>query len=59
MQCMLACVLPHAQCTHPTQHAQTEKYQPPALLEGGRLPINEHGNIEVLGGTRAFLPAGA
>jgi xeroderma pigmentosum group C-complementing protein len=37
---------------------QTERYQPPALLPGGELPVNEHGNIEVWGRNRIFLPKG-
>src|SRR6056297_1772195 len=37
---------------------QTERYQSPALLPGGELPVNEHGNIEVWGRNRVFLPEG-
>ncbi len=56
---MPAILPPHTHnLTIHVRNTQTEKYEPPALLEGGRLPINEHGNMEVLGGNRAFLPRG-
>jgi len=37
---------------------QTERYQPPALLPNGRIPVNEHGNIEVWNHNPVFLPKG-
>jgi len=37
---------------------QTERYQPPALLPDGRIPVNEHGNIEVWSHNPVFLPKG-
>ena len=37
---------------------QTERHQPPALLPDGKIPVNEHGNIEVWNHNPVFLPQG-
>ena len=37
---------------------QTARYEPPPHVPGQPLPRNVHGNIELWGGNRAFLPAG-